>query len=202
MDTRCHPGPPRPTPACPRTRGVGVYAVFVIVGALVVTITAPAHASELERRIDDAIALCAAADRVPPSQQPEVLARGLDLADAAIALDETSADAHFAVVCNLGKATGLTGVGFGAMRAVSRLRREIDRTLALAPDHVEAMAAKGALLARLPRWLGGDRREAEAWLRRALAADPRNTTARSYLAEMAVPTAPYVGRAAVEPLAP
>ncbi len=162
----------------------------------------PATASELERRIDESVALCAAADRLPASQRLDVLARGLDLADAAIALDERSADAHFAVVCNLGKATGLTGVGFGALRAVSRLRREIDLTLALAPDHAEAMAAKGALLARLPRWLGGDRREAEVWLRRALTADPRNTTARSYLAEIEVPTAPFVAPAADEPLAP
>jgi len=178
-----------------------VLAASLFAGALVVAVAMPAFASELQRRIDESIALCSAADRVPASQQLDVLARGLDLADAALAIDERSADAHFAVVCNLGKATGLTGVGFGAIKAVHRLRREIDLTLALAPDHAEAMAAKGALLARLPRWLGGDRREAELWLRRALTTDPRNTTARSYLAEIEVPTAPYVP-AADAPLAP
>jgi hypothetical protein len=179
-----------------------VCSAWLLAVALVVAFAMPAFASELERRIDESIALCAAADRLPASQQLDVLARGLDLADAAIALEPRSARAHFAVVCNLGKATGLTGVGFGALKAVKRLRREIDITLALAPDHAEAMAAKGALLARLPRWLGGDRREAELWLRRALDADPRNTTARSYLAEIEVPTAPYVAPVTDTPLAP
>jgi hypothetical protein len=162
--------------------------------------TAPAFASDADRYVDESLALCAAADRLPPTDRLEVLARGLDLADAAIARDARSARAHFAVVCSLGKATELARVGFGAMKAVRRLRREIDLTLALAPDHAEAMAAKGALLARLPRWLGGDRREAELWLRRALAADPRNSTARAYLEEIGVSASPYVAPAADTPV--
>lgn len=192
MDTRCHPGPPRPTPACPRTRGAGVCRAWSIAVAFVVALSTTAAATELERRIDESIALCTAADDVAPARQAEILARGLVLADAAVALDERSADAHFAVVCNLGKATRFASAGFGAMKAVYRLRREIDLTLALAPQHAEATAAKGALLFELPRWLGGDRREAEVWLRRALVLDPRNTTARGYLAEFGDTTAPPV----------
>ena len=63
--------------------------------------------------------------------------------------------------------------------------------MALAPNHAEALAAKGALLIKLPRWLGGDRREAEVWLRRALAVDPANATARAYLDELGLPP-PFV----------
>lgn len=167
---------------------------------IVVASTTPAHASEVDRYVDESLALCAAADRLPPTERLAVLARGLDLADAAIARDERSARAHFAVVCSLGKATEVASVGLGAMRAVARLRREIDLTLALAPDHSEAMAAKGALLVKLPRWLGGDRREAEVWLRRALAADPRNATARTYLEEIGASAAPFVAPAADTPV--
>jgi hypothetical protein len=116
-----------------------------------------------------------------------VLARGLALADAALALDERSARAHFAVVCNLGKATELGGISFGTLRAVYRLRREVDITLTLAPTDPNALAAKGALLIRLPRWLGGDRIAAEHWLQRALAIDPRNAAARAYLDEIGSP---------------
>jgi hypothetical protein len=152
--------------------------------ALGLTIASNAVADELERRIDDSLALCTAADQLAPEARLPVLARGLDLADAALALDDRSARAHFAVVCNLGKATGLGSVGFGTFRAVYRLQREVDITLALAPNDADALAAKGALLVRLPRWLGGDRREAVQWLRRAVAIDPRNATARAYLDEL------------------
>jgi hypothetical protein len=142
-------------------------------------------AGDLETRIQQSLALCDTGDRLPPEERLPILARGLELADAAVALDARSARAHFAVVCNLGKATALAGSSFGALGAVYRLRREIDVTLTLAPNDAEALAAKGALLMRLPRWLGGDRREAELWLRRALAADPLNATARTYLDELA-----------------
>ena len=144
------------------------------------------EAQTVERHVQDALALCAAADRVSPDTRLPMLARGLDLAEAAVALDDRSAEAHFAVVCNLGKATSLARVGFGTFGAVDRLRQEIDVTLTLAPNHAEALAAKGALLIKLPRWLGGDRDEAEVWLRRALKVDPSNATARAYLEELGI----------------
>ncbi len=147
--------------------------------------------------LDESLTLCATADRLPADARMPILARGLALADAALALDDRSARAHFAVVCNLGKATALSGTGFGSLAAVYRLRREIDATLALAPNHAEALAAKGALLVRLPRWLGGDRREAEVWLRRALAIDPSNGTARAYLDEL-TPAPGFLAPAAAE----
>ncbi|MCC6849086.1 MAG: hypothetical protein IT294_11355 [Deltaproteobacteria bacterium] len=152
------------------------------------------RAAAAERRADDAIALCATADDLPPDARLPVLARGLVIAESAVELSEHSARAHYAIVCNLGKAIGLSGVGLGTWRAVSRLRREIEATLALAPDDPEALAAKGALLVKLPRWLGGDRGEAERWLRRALAMDPTNATARAYLEQLGA--GPHVAPAA------
>ena len=194
MDTHRDPAPPRRPPACPRAsadveqrsshdrRRRAIATLLAIVP--LITAAAVAHAGEIERRIDESLAFCAAADQLSPEQRVPVLARGLALADDAVALDERSVRAHFAVVCNLGKATSLGRVGFGTFGAVYRLRREVEITLTLAPNDPEALAAKGALLARLPRWLGGDRIAAEHWLQRALAVDPQNATARAYLDEI------------------
>lgn len=159
-------------------------ALLVVVVLAASELRAEDVADTVETRAADAIALCAAADTLPPEARLPVLARGLALAESAVALDERSARAHYAVVCNLGKATGLGGVGLGTWQAVRRLGREIDVVLALAPDDPEALAAKGALLVKLPRWLGGDPAEARRWLRRALAVDPTNATARAYLDEL------------------
>jgi len=203
MNTRRHPAPPERTVACDHAdaaAGTGRrarLASILVAIALALTIVDTVAADELDPRVDESLTLCAEADQLPPEERMPVLARGLALADAALALDDRSARAHFAVVCNLGKATGLGNVGFGTFRAVYRLQREIDVTLALAPNDPEALAAKGALLVKLPRWLGGDRREAERWLRRALAIDPHNTTARAYLDEI-VPEHGYVAPAAAD----
>lgn len=177
-----------------------VLGVSSVLGALALPLLAPAapavaDADDVDRRVDESLALCADADRIAPNERLPILARGLDLADSALARDPRSARAHFAVVCNLGKATGIAGIGFGTFGAVRRLRQEIDATLALAPNDAEALAAKGALLIKLPRWLGGDRREAERWLRRALAIDPTNTTARTYLDEIGIAAPPFVAPA-------
>jgi len=172
-----------------RIPGAALLALVIVIGVATIV-----DAQTAERHVDDALALCAAADRVSPEARLPMLARGLDLAETAVVLDDRSADAHFAIVCNLGKATSLGGVGLGTFGAVYRLRQELDVTLALAPNHAEALAAKGALLIKLPRWLGGDRREAELWLRRALAVDPSNATARAYLDELGV-VPPFVAPA-------
>lgn len=183
MDPRRHPEPPTLAAAEPRTAHRSPFVAI----ALLLLFAPGAHAEDVDvtRAIDQSLTLCAAADELAPEEREIALARGLALADAAVAADDRSARAHYAVVCNLGKATALRGVSLGAFRAVARLRREIDATLALAPNDAETLAAKGAVLIRLPRLLGGDPVEGEQWLRRALAVDPLNATARSYLAVLA-----------------
>ena len=62
-------------------------------------------------------------------------------------------------------------------------------TRALLPSGIECcvvrdpdvLTAKGAVLLALPGLLGGDAREGERWLRRALARDPQHCAARAYL---------------------
>lgn len=129
------------------------------------------------------LSLCERADSLSGDARAAALAHGIKLAEKAIAADERDALAHFATVCNLGKQMEMEGLSFGQLFSLRRLRREVDKTLELAPEDADALAAKGALLLRLPRWFGGDAEEAEKLLRRALRSEPDNGTARCYLAK-------------------
>ena len=103
-----------------------------------------------------ALALCQHADAVPLRLREAILTHGLVLAEAAVAANDGDAAAHFAVFCNLGKRMRLAGPSLQRLVEVRRLRREIDRTLELAPDDPDALLGKGAMLLQAPRLLGGD----------------------------------------------
>jgi len=108
---------------------------------------------------------------------------GLALAERAVSLDDECADAHFAVFCNLGESLRLDGEQISSYFEFRRMMRELDRTLALEPDHAEALASKGILLVRLPRLLGGDAAHGERLLKRVIELDPSAVTSRLTLAE-------------------
>src|SRR5882724_9691007 len=110
--------------------------------------------------------------------------RGQALGERAVALDDNSADAHFALFCNLGELMRLDGENLTQVFQLHRLMTELDRTLELDPNHVDAMAAKGTLLVRLPRLLGGDSVKGEAMLRQVLLRDPNAFTTRLALANV------------------
>ena len=136
----------------------------------------------------DAVALCHQADQVPVAERSAVLARGLARAEEAVRVNPRDAVAHFAVFCNLGKRLEMERHGgglFATLADLRRVQREIDVTLTLAPDYPAALAAKGEMLVELPRLLGGDPREGERLLRRAVALDPDDTRMRLMLANVA-----------------
>jgi hypothetical protein len=133
--------------------------------------------------VAQAIAACTGADLDPAAERRAALSRGLAIAEGAVAADERDAAAHFAVFCTLGRAAEIDGVGLGSFATLHRLRREIDRTLELAPDWPDALAAKAAMLLRLPGWLGGDAAQAEHLARRAAARAPDLAEAREILAQ-------------------
>src|SRR5215470_7092931 len=128
-----------------------------------------------------ALALCCEADQLSGEQRQHALIRGLELAREAAGADPDDAQAHFAVFCNLGKQ--VQSRALPNLEVISRLRHELDTTLALAPGDADALAAKGAMLLALPWFLGGDVRQGERLLRTALIKDPNNAAARRYLAE-------------------
>jgi len=115
-----------------------------------------------------------------------VLARCLARAEEAVKADPRDAGAHFAVFCNLGKRLDMERHGgglFATLGDLHRVQREIDITLALAPDYPAALAAKGEMLLELPRLFGGDPREGERL--RAVALDPDDPRVRLMLANVA-----------------
>jgi len=109
--------------------------------------------------------------------------RGQAFAERAVAVDDHNADAHFALFCNMGELMRLDGESVSAAFGVRRLLAEIDRTLALDPHHTDALAAKGTLLLRLPRLLGGDAQKGEALLREVIREDPNAVSSRLTLAK-------------------
>jgi len=109
--------------------------------------------------------------------------KGQALGEQAVALDDRSADAHFALFCNLGELMRVDGeVNVTSVMGFRRITKELDRTLELAPDHLDALSAKGTFLLRLPSLLGGDREKGEKLLRYVLLKAPQSVNARLSLA--------------------
>jgi hypothetical protein len=75
------------------------------------------------------------------------------------------------------------GIGVASVVGIRRLRREIDRTVELAPDYADALLGKGSLLLDVPAVLGGDDAEGERLVRAALRVDPDFIDARLALAK-------------------
>jgi tetratricopeptide (TPR) repeat protein len=109
--------------------------------------------------------------------------RGQALGERAVALDDQSAEAHFSLFCNLGELMRLDGENITSVIGFRRMMGELDRTLELDPQHIDALAAKGTFLLRLPRLLGGDAEKGEKMLRDVVAQDPTAVSSRLTLAK-------------------
>lgn len=134
----------------------------------------------------EALAICERAEAVPTEERAALLAIGLHRAEEAAKDDPQDAAAHLAVFCNLGKRLRDRS-GWGLLAAfgdLGRAQKAVDAALALVPDYPGALAAKGQMLAELPRWLGGDRQEAERLLRRAVTIEPDDARMRLMLANV------------------
>jgi len=127
---------------------------------------------------------CEAGRRAPDrASRKQHFDRGQMLAERAVALDDRNADAHFALFCNMGELMRLDGENLSSAFRLRRLMAEVDRTLELNPQHTDALAAKGTLLLRLPRFFGGDAQKGEAMLREVIQKDPSAVSSRLTLAK-------------------
>lgn len=110
--------------------------------------------------------------------------KGQRLGEQAVSFDDRSPDAHFALFCNLGELMRLDGeMSLGSVLGFRRMMKELDRTLELAPDHLDALSARGTFLVRLPAMLGGNPDTGEQLLRRVIASEPKAVNARLSLAK-------------------
>ena len=109
--------------------------------------------------------------------------KGQALGLQAVAVDDNCAEAHFGLFCNMGELMRIDGESITSVFELHRLMAELDRALELKPDYTDAMAAKGTLLVRLPRLLGGDAVKGEAMLRQVIEDDPNAFQSRLALAQ-------------------
>jgi hypothetical protein len=110
--------------------------------------------------------------------------KGQSLGEEAVARDERSAEAHFALFCNLGELMRIDGeLSLSSIMGFRRMMNELDRTLELAPDHLDALSARGTLLVRLPMILGGNPAKGELLLQQVIQKEPQSVNARLSLAK-------------------
>lgn len=110
--------------------------------------------------------------------------QGQALGEQAVATDEQSADAHFALFCNLGELLRLDGESLTSMFGFRRMMNELDRALEIDPAHIDALSAKGTLLVKLPGLLGGDSEKGEQLLQHVIKRAPKAVNARLALAKV------------------
>lgn len=110
-------------------------------------------------------------------------ASGQAFGEQAVAADESSPDAHFALFCNLGEQLRVDGESLSSLFGFRRMMKELNRTLELDPSHLDALSAKGTVLVRVPGFMGGDKEKGELLLRQVIAREPAAVNARLSLAK-------------------
>jgi hypothetical protein len=139
----------------------------------------PASAISAESRAE-----CEAGRRAQTREERKAhFERGQALGQQAVGVDEHSAEAHFVLFCNMGELMRLDGESISSVFSLRRLMAELDRAIEIDPHHSDALAAKGTLLVRLPRLLGGDAAKGEAMLRQVVQLDPNAFSTRLTLAK-------------------
>jgi hypothetical protein len=176
-DERNHPWVPATMAACAMTVALAISTTARAEGPI---FARDASGTPLAR---EAVTLCLDAAQASESEREAMLERGLATAERAVAEHPDDAKAHFAVFCNLGRKLEDDGATLAGVANVKRLQSEIDRALAIEPNFVDAIAAKGAFLVQLPSLLGGDEDEGLRLLRHAVELAPNHPPARLELAK-------------------
>lgn len=108
--------------------------------------------------------------------------KGSEIAQKAIKLTPQNPNAYFYYVANEASLAKSKGI-FGSVFLVKRLKKGVNKVLELNPNHIEGIALKGAILNSIPGILGGNVKEAESLLRKALELDPHLTSTKIFLAK-------------------
>jgi tetratricopeptide (TPR) repeat protein len=167
----------------PRLRRVAV-ALGLLCGLPLAARAADQHVGPAAAISAESRAECEAGRRAATREERKThFEHGQDLGQQAVAVDEHSAEAHFVLFCNMGELMRLDGESISSVFALRRLMAELDRAIELDPHHSDALAAKGTLLVRLPRLLGGDAIKGEAMLRQVVQLDPNAFSTRLTLAK-------------------
>jgi hypothetical protein len=107
---------------------------------------------------------------------------GARVAQKALDLSESSADAHFLYAANLGSAAELEGLMAGAL-IIQQIKRHVQRVLELDNHYVPAHHMLGRIYEELPWLLGGDSKAAGEHFKMAVSLDHRYAPAHLDLAK-------------------
>ena len=116
-------------------------------------------------------------ERIPAYEQGAAVAKRLWEKEPGMA------DAHFFYAANLGSLAQMKGLMNGAW-LLGDIRKHVEWTLRLNPEHARALQFLGGLLGELPWMLGGDPDKAQSYLEKAIEIDDRFTNARILLAKI------------------
>jgi hypothetical protein len=146
----------------PRLRRLAV-ALGLLCGMPLAASASDQHLSPAAAISAESRAECEAGRRAATREERKArFEHGQALGEQAVTVDEHSAEAHFVLFCNMGELMRLDGESISSVFALRRLMAQLDRAIELDPHHADALAAKGTLLVRLPRLLGGDAVKGEA----------------------------------------
>ena len=119
--------------------GVALVLLCVISGIAPAQNPAAELSAAAQKECDLGRAAKARAVRLAHFQQSQTLA------ERAVAADDQSADAHFALFCSLGEQIRIDGESLSAMFGFRRMMAALDRTLELNPEHLDALSSKASL---------------------------------------------------------
>lgn len=119
---------------------------------------------------------------VDREQKLAAFQEGARVAQKALDLRESSAEAHFLYAANLGSAAELEGVVAAAL-TIQKLKEHAHRVLELDPQNVQAHHMLGRMYEELPWVLGGDQEVAGDHLKMAVSLDSRYAPAGLDLAK-------------------
>ncbi len=111
-----------------------------------------------------------------------VFKNGMELGKKAAELAPNNPDAHFFYVANLGSWGAAHGI-IKSLFLLPEIRRGLELTLELNPNHIYGLGMTGVLYYALPSFIGGDLIISEIYLRRAMRLDPNLTILKIYLAK-------------------
>lgn len=119
---------------------------------------------------------------VDREQKLAAFQEGARVAQKALDLRESSADAHFLYAANLGSAAELEGLVAAAL-TIQELKEHVHRVLELDPQNVQAHHMLGRMYEELPWVLGGDQDVAGDYLEKAVSLDSQYAPAGLDLAK-------------------
>ncbi len=158
-------------------------AVFLTLSLSIIVGQASAG-TPVQRLTADAMHECALGRQAQTrADRIQHFASGQAFGEQAVEADDSSADAHFALFCNLGEQLRVDGESFSSFFGFRRMMNELNRTLELAPDHLDALSAKGTVLVRVPGFMGGNKEKGEMILRHVIEREPAAVNARLSLAK-------------------